>query len=138
MDPDYKIIPLKSPDWDLIGGGISDFNAQQAGDDSGTYICFAVQSPGGEAVGGLIGVVHYAWLLIQLMYLPEDLRGQGYGSRLLALAEDEARQRGAAHAYLDTFSFQALEFYRKHGYQVFGELQDFPKGHTRYFMTKNL
>jgi hypothetical protein len=54
------------------------------------------------------------------------------------MAEAEARQRGAQHAYLDTFSFQAPGFYKKHGYQVFGELQDFPPGHQRYFLTKQL
>jgi hypothetical protein len=56
----------------------------------------------------------------------------------LSAAEDEARRRGAKHAYLDTFSFQAPDFYEQHGYQVFGTLDDFPAGHQRYFMTKEL
>ena len=63
---------------------------------------------------------------------------RGYGYRLLTLAEDEARKRGAKSAYLDTFSFQAPDFYRQHGYQVFGELEDFPPGHQRYFFSKQL
>jgi len=54
------------------------------------------------------------------------------------IAEDEARHRGAKNAYLDTFSFQAPDFYKKHGYRVFGELQDFPPGHQRHFLTKRL
>lgn len=54
------------------------------------------------------------------------------------MAEDEARKRGAKHAYLDTFSFQALDFYRKYGYEIFGELQDFPVGHQRYYLVKQL
>jgi hypothetical protein len=58
--------------------------------------------------------------------------------QLLTLAEDEARQRGAKNVYLDTFSFQAPDFYKQHGYQVFGELEDFPPGHERYFLTKKL
>ena len=62
----------------------------------------------------------------------------GDGRRLLAVAEDEARRRGAKNAFLDTFSFQAPDFYRQHGYQVFGELPDFPPGHTRAFLTKKL
>ena len=52
--------------------------------------------------------------------------------------EEEARQRGAKNSYLDTFSFQAPEFYKRNGYHVFGELQDFPPGHQRYFFTKRL
>ncbi len=66
------------------------------------------------------------------------MRGQSYGQRLLALAEEEARKRGAEYAYLDTLSFQAPEFYKKQGYEIFGTLEDFPKGHQRYFMTKAL
>jgi GNAT superfamily N-acetyltransferase len=72
------------------------------------------------------------------MWVREDLRGSGYGQRLLALAEDEARKRGAKNSYLDTFSFQAPGFYKKYGYRVFGELPDFPTGHQRYFLTKQL
>jgi len=65
-------------------------------------------------------------------------RGRGYGHRLLTLAEEEGRKRGAEHAYLDTFSFQAPDFYKQHGYHVFGELSDFPQGHRRYYLTKQL
>jgi N-acetylglutamate synthase-like GNAT family acetyltransferase len=72
------------------------------------------------------------------MWIKDELRGRGYGHRLLTLAEHEARQRGAKNAYLDTFSFQAPDFYKQHGYQVFGELPDFPPGHQRYFLTKQL
>jgi N-acetylglutamate synthase-like GNAT family acetyltransferase len=54
------------------------------------------------------------------------------------MAENEARKRGAKHVFLDTFSFQAPGFYTQHGYQVFGELKDFPPRHQRYFLTKQL
>jgi hypothetical protein len=53
-------------------------------------------------------------------------------------AKDEARKRGAKNVYLDTFSFQAPDFYQRHGYQVFGELADFPPGHRRCFFAKQL
>ena len=91
-----------------------------------------------QVAGGVIAITYWNWLYIDLMWIKEDLRGLGYGSRLLALAEAEARTRGAQHAYLDTFSFQAPEFYKKQGYQVFGELRDFPLGHQRYFLKKEL
>ena len=78
------------------------------------------------------------WFYIDLLFVKEELRGRGYGHRLLEMAEAEARQRGATDVFLDTFSFQALEFYEQHGYRVFGELNDFPPGHTRYYFTRRL
>jgi GNAT superfamily N-acetyltransferase len=138
MDAEYKISPLAEPAWNIIGQGISDYNALQAGDDHGKNLCFVLQAPDQEIVGGVIGATYWNWLFINLMWIREDLRGRGYGHRLLELAEEEARQRGAKNAYLDTFSFQAPGFYQKQGYQVFGELQDFPEGHQRFFMKKQL
>jgi len=82
--------------------------------------------------------MHWDWFYIDLLFLKEELRGQGYGHRILTMAEEEARRRGAKNAYLDTFSFQAPAFYKEHGYQMFGELKDFPPGHQRYYFKKQL
>jgi N-acetylglutamate synthase-like GNAT family acetyltransferase len=89
-------------------------------------------------MGGVLAELYWKWLFIDLLWVKEELRGQGYGHELLTKVETEARNRGARNAYLDTFSFQAPEFYAKHGYHQFGELQDFPKGHQRLFLTKLL
>jgi GNAT superfamily N-acetyltransferase len=97
-----------------------------------------MQTQDGEIVGGVIGATYWNWLYINLMWIRKDLRGQGYGTKLLTLAEDEARQRGAKHAYLDTFSFQAPDFYKKQGYEEFGRLDNFPGQYTRYFFSKDL
>ena len=129
---------LDEPAWEVIGGGISAYNIQQAGQDNARNLCFVLRSADGEIYGGVIGATYWDWLYINLMWIREDLRGQGYGARLLALAEEEGLRRGARHSHLDTFSFQALEFYRKFGYQVFGQLENFPAGHTRYFLSKDL
>jgi GNAT superfamily N-acetyltransferase len=138
MNKDYEIIYLDQPAWEVIGQGITEYNAAQAGDDHGQNLCFVLRGPDQVVVGGVIGATYWDWLYINLMWLRDEFRGQGYGSRLLELAEDEARKRGVKQAYLDTFSFQAPEFYTKHGYEVFGELPDFPAGHRRYFMKKQL
>ncbi len=137
MEKELKIEYVEKPEWEIIGGGISDFNSQNAGDDSGDDLCFVLRE-GQEIVGGVIGATYWKWLYINLMWIREDLRGKGFGQRLLSLAEAEARKRGAKNAYLDTFSFQAPNFYQKHGYEVFGELPDFPKDHTRFFLKKAL
>lgn len=138
MTEAYEIVYTDEPAWNIIGGGINEYNEQQAGKQHGKLLCFVVRAPDGDVLGGVIGETHWNWLYVNLMWLREDLRGQGYGQRLLALAEAEARQRSAEYAYLDTFSFQAPEFYKKQGYEVFGTLENFPPGHQRYFMTKAL
>jgi GNAT superfamily N-acetyltransferase len=138
MEEDCQIVSVEKPEWGVIGGGIHNYNIQQAGDDKGQTMCFVIQGPDEEVVGGVIAATHWDWLYIDLMWIKDKLRGRGYGHRLLTLAEDEARHRGAKNAYLDTFSFQALNFYKQHGYRVFGELQDFPRGHQRYYLTKQI
>ncbi len=138
MDEEYNIAYMDEPAWGVIGQGISNYNKQQAGDDKPQYLCFVLHAPDQTIVGGLIGATYWDWLHIDLMWIKDELRGRGFGHRLLTLAEDEARRRGAKNAYLDTFSFQAPDFYEQHGYQVFGELPDFPLGHHRYFLTKRL
>lgn len=133
-----RVEKIEDPIWEAIGGGINSFNEEQAGPENAKRICFVVYDSDEKIAGGVIALTYWDWLYIDLMWLRVDLRRKGYGSRLLVLAEDEARKRGAKHAYLDTFSFQAPEFYKKQGYQVFGELKDFPQGFQRYFMTKEL
>jgi len=141
MGEEYNIVQVEKPDdsaWGVIGGGIHHYNIQKAGDGQGKQVCFILYAPNQEIAGGLIGETHWGWFYINLLFVKDELRGRGYGHRLLILAEDEARKRGAKNVYLDTFSFQAPDFYKQHGYQIFGELKDFPAGHQRYFLTKQL
>ncbi len=138
MADDYQIAYLAEPKWKIIGQGLRNFDTQQAGEDGYQNLCFVLRAPDQEIVGGVIGATYWDWCYINLLWIETELRGRGYGHRLLTMAEEEARRRGAKNAYLDTFSFQAPDFYRQHGYRVFGELPDFPRGHQRYFLTKEL
>jgi len=141
MEEKYQVVYVEKPEesaWGIIGQGVSHYNKEQAGDNKFQRLCFVLQTPDQEIVGGVLGEVYWGWLYIDLLWIKNELRGCGYGHRLLTRAEDEARQRGAKNAYLDTFSFQAPDFYKKHGYQVFGELEFFPPGHQRYFFRKQL
>jgi GNAT superfamily N-acetyltransferase len=141
MDDEFQIVRDEHPEesaWGIIGEGISHYNAQQVGDENAQRLCFVVKTPDQEVLGGVIGVIYWDWLYVDLMWIRDEFRGRGYGHRLMTQLEDEARRRGARHAFLDTFSFQAPGFYKKHGYGVFGQLSDFPAGHQRYFMTKEL
>jgi len=141
MDEQYRITFIEKPEdsaWGIIGGGVSRYNKQYAGDSKFGRLCFVLQGADQEIVGGVLGEVYWEWFYLDLLWVKEELRGNGYGHQLLTLAEGEALNRGAKNAYLDTFSFQAPKFYYDHGYQVFGELPEFPPGHQRYFLKKQL
>jgi len=91
-----------------------------------------------EVLGGLWGWTSFSVLFTDLLFIPETMRGQGLGTQLLAQAEQEAIARGCHTAWLDTFSFQAPDYYQRHGYTVFGSIEDYPPAHTRYFLKKSL
>ena len=141
MAEEYSINYVDTPEeyaWGIIGRGVGQYNKEQAGDNNFQRICFVLVSSEQEIVGGVVSETYWDWLFIDLLWVKDDLRGRGYGHQLLMKVEKEAQQRGAKNAYLDTFSFQAPDFYTQHGYDVFGELSDFPPGHQRLFLTKRL
>jgi ribosomal protein S18 acetylase RimI-like enzyme len=90
----------------------------------------------GEIVGGLLGYTHWNWLFVTHLWVADTFRRRGLGRSLMRAAEQEARSRGCLHAHCDTYDFQALSFYQKLGYHIFGQLEDYPAGHTRYFLHK--
>lgn len=89
-------------------------------------------------IGGLIGDTAWNWLYISLFWVDERQRSLGLGTRILEMAEKLAAQRGCRRANLETHDFQSLAFYQKRGYVIFGQLEDFPEGHTKYYLWKNL
>jgi GNAT superfamily N-acetyltransferase len=89
-------------------------------------------------IAGLIGDTAWNWLYVSLFWVDERERDQGLGTQILAKAEEIAIQRGCKNAHLETHDFQNLEFYQKRGYVIFGKLDDFPEGHTKYFLRKHL
>jgi ribosomal protein S18 acetylase RimI-like enzyme len=99
---------------------------------------FFLKSERGETMGGLLGGLWGGWLHVTYLWVDELARGQRWASKLMDQAEAYARERGCHWATLDTHSFQARPFYEKRGYEVFGTLDDYPKGHQKYFLKKKL
>lgn len=92
-----------------------------------------------EIIAGINSCLYLEEVLrIEVLFVDEPYRNKGIGSSLLKQVEDEAREMGAQVARLDTFDFQALNFYLKHGYEIWGVLEDCPKGHKRYCLKKSL
>lgn len=91
-----------------------------------------------EALGGILGEIWGQWMFISHVWLATPLRRSGYGSKLLATAEQYAREKGCLNAWLTTSSFQARPFYEKFGYELFATLDECPPGHKLYFLRKCL
>ena len=92
----------------------------------------------GAIRGGVTGGVWGAWLHVVTLWVDEAYRGQGFGRALVLAAEAEGREAGARHAFLETHTFQAPGLYRRLGYVVIAELEDYPPGHSQLIMRKEL
>ncbi|MGM0835149.1 MAG: GNAT family N-acetyltransferase [Bacillota bacterium] len=88
--------------------------------------------------GGLLGEVCWNWLEIHILMIDEDLRKDGYGSKLMQEAERIAVENNCDFIKVDTLSFQALDFYKKLGYEVYGVLDNVGRNHEHYFLKKSL
>ncbi len=92
----------------------------------------------GQVMEGFLGYVQWGWLEVDIVWVDQRLRGRDVGQHLMALGEQRGRDLGATHAKLSTFDVQAKPFYEKLGYRVYGELPNYPLGHTMFFMQKAL
>jgi predicted N-acetyltransferase YhbS len=114
------------------------YNASKAGVTVSEQIALLVRDDHDEILGGLYGRVFYQWFFVELLSVPEQGRGQGIGSKLMQMAEDLAREKECVGIWLDTFDFQAPQFYKKLGYSELGHIADYPPGHQRFFFQKRL
>ena len=117
---------------------ISEHNVAATGMTDGRAVAFAIRHEDGAIVAGLFGWTWGGCLYVEHLWVRDGVRGRGYGSRLLAAAERVGRERGCALVTLETHDFQAPDFYRRHGYEVFATLDDYPKEHKKHFLRKRL
>jgi GNAT superfamily N-acetyltransferase len=122
---------------DVVVKALVAYNDSKVGPSGFQPLAILINDPvTGEPAGGLWGKTAYNWCFVELFVVPEKFRGQDLGSKVLAQAEDIARQRGCVGLWLDTYWFQARQFYEKQGYEVFGALENYPRGGPRYFLRK--
>jgi GNAT superfamily N-acetyltransferase len=116
------------------------FNDERTGfPDPVAPLALLLKEPGEETIiGGLWGVSYWRWLFVDLLFVPESHRGKGFGTALLKKAEAKASERGCIGVWLLSFSFQAPQFYRRHGYSPFGRIEDYPPGHGCTYLFKRL
>jgi GNAT superfamily N-acetyltransferase len=135
----YQLISLDDPtpeDREAIVAPLRVYNRDNGPPTERLPVAIVLQDEGGQTIGGLWGSTMFDWLHVDLLVVPESMRGQDVGAALMRKAEAIARERGCVGAWLDTFAFQARGFYERIGYSVFGEIPDHPVNSARYFLSK--
>lgn len=109
---------------------------QVAGPPRLRKFAFELRSAKGKPFGGIYGSSYWGWLYIEQFWLPEELRGKGWGRVLLEKAEEVARARACLGVGLFTRSWHNRGFYRHLGFKKLGQLDDSPKGSSTYWLAK--
>lgn len=128
-------------DSELIRQKVIEHNMNMLPDEVKTpveHMNFVLRDEAGTIQGGLTATVFWGHLHVDFLWVDESLRGQGQGSALIEQMEQAAKEKSCRLITLDTFSFQAPDFYKRNGYEVFGVLEDHPKGFSQYFLQKRL
>jgi GNAT superfamily N-acetyltransferase len=123
----------------VIEGGLDRFNVSRAGHSDSRALAVLITDPvTNGVVGGLLGKTTLGLFFVDLIFVPDSLRGRGVGSRVLEAAEREAARRNCTAVALYTISFQAPAFYVRQGYRELGRIECDAPGYTRFCMTKRL
>lgn len=138
-EPDLIVEASPDPrDTDFLEHQINAFNFAVTGIVDWYPVAIFVREPSGQIVAGVSGGIWAGYLELRSLWVREDLRGRGYGRRLLEAAEREATAHGCDKVLLDTHDFQAPGFYRRFGYVVFGVFEGIGGQYRRYYMRKDL
>jgi ribosomal protein S18 acetylase RimI-like enzyme len=125
-------------DFRVILDGVRTFNRDVTGNERPRPVACFLRDDKDRIVGGVQGNFWGRSVHIDALWVDETCRGQGHGAALMKALEAYAAEHGYPLAYLETASFQALPFYQGLGYSIFGELPEITKGHTLYFLQKEL
>jgi GNAT superfamily N-acetyltransferase len=123
---------------ETLDAEINAFNAAVTGQADGRLLCVSVRGDGGDLRAGLFGWTWGGCGFIEFLWVRDDERGRGLGTRLLAAAEQEIRRRGCGQVALSTHSFQAPGFYARFGYRECGRTPAYPRGHDQIHLVKQL
>jgi ribosomal protein S18 acetylase RimI-like enzyme len=120
----------------FVKNALYEFNMVTMKDHSPKPINLFVRDDSDVIYGGLLINCWGKWAHVDFLWVSEQARHHGFGSRLMEMGHEQARGTGCIGAYLETFSFQARPFYERFGYEVVGEVKGYPPGQTYFFMAK--
>jgi len=125
-------------DVEFLGEQINLFNFDATQIFDGSELAIFLRDPQGRMFAGIYGWTWGGCGYIDKLWVRDDARGAGYGAQLLLAAEREIIARGCFQILLSTHSFQGPEFYPKFGYEVYGVIDNYPRGHKQYYLKKTL
>jgi len=135
MDLIYNESPNRE-EQKFIDDKLIEYNQVQISGYGYEYFTYKIVDGSKRIVAGINCEVGGGWLYIIGLWVDENLRGNGLGEKLLIAAEEKAKRKGCHGAYLYSYSFQAPKFYKKKGYTIFGELENFCPNHSKIFLKK--
>ena len=121
-----------------IGDLIRSYNRSKREKAESEPLNLYVEDDKGELMAGLVAETFGNWLEIEYLFVKEEFRGQGIGSQLLQQAESEAKKKTCRYAFVNTYQFQAPNFYQKQGYKEVFTLKDYPYSGQRHYYQKDL
>jgi GNAT superfamily N-acetyltransferase len=130
------VLPPSDSDFEALKTGLTNYNESYTGPVLNEKVASFVKNEAGLVVAGVLGEINWNWMHVQGLWVDETIRNDGWGSKLLSAIEKYALSKKVFNIRLETTTFQALDFYLKSGYSIFGELPDMPAGHTSYFLQK--
>lgn len=133
-----RILQTTNDETSYIRRKLIEFNSKNV--PNGTYeeINLCLKDDNGRIIAGLLSAICWNWMEIDILWVDDDYRRQGLGKILLEEAEKIAKAKSCTFIKLNTFSFQAPEFYKKYGYEVMAIIENAPLGSKHYYYKKEL
>lgn len=138
MSNTYEMMRGTAADANEVRKNLIAFNLQNVPNDVYEEVNLCLKDSAGRLIAGLNSVICWNWMEIDILWVDEACRGQGLGQRLLEEAESIARSNDCTFIKLNTFSFQAPEFYEKYGFKIIATFENAPTGYTHYYLKKDL
>ena len=129
---------LRPEDIQFLEDRLIDFNIRTTGIADGGFFGFFLRAADGSPLGGVYGWTWGGTCYVRYLFVPEEMRRQGQGRRLMRAVEAEAKARNCRQIMLETYDFQAPGFYQKLGFDVIGGVADYPQGHRFLTLVKRL
>lgn len=140
MVQDIQLIVESNPseaDTIILRKGIVDFNASCIHEKASQFCVFA-RDEKNTIIGGASVWQHSDAFYIDILWIEENFRKKSIGTRLINEIFAQARLKNLKQIFVDTFDFQAFEFYKRQGFYELGRIEKYLLGHDRIYLKKEL